>query len=243
MYTGLQQDIQRAKVGNKGTIAYIERQFKCIERLISMYADDYLMSVTPTGIEVSIWVELGGAPVILKIDLVDDNKRVIDFKLTRRHKSEYDAMGALQLSMYAAGMEISDTGFVSFKFPDLTKKTAWKPSIKEVHARKNPGDASWTEDVVASFARSIIRDSQENCEEAFMVCDPGSWKCSPKFCDWWMLCRGNEDRTRTSMVKKPGWIGPLFEDWNKLGSPDAKPKTKSDAPGWASKLFTKWNEL
>jgi len=244
MDTALQHDMTIAKV-SKSDVAYIKRQNDCLKKLIDVYADKHLPKIIPTGVEKVIWVVLGGIPVVLKIDLVHDDVRVTDFKLTRRNKSEYDAMGSLQLSMYAAGLEIPNTSFVSLKFPDLTKKTAWKPTVVEVKAKKKSGDASWTEDVVASLARAIIRDSQENCEEAFMLCDPGSWKCSPKMCDWWPMCRGADRDTRREMrrvpSKKPGWIGPLFGDWNELGG--EQPRKENKQPDWLKKTFTDWNEL
>jgi len=239
-YTGLQHDIRRAKV-SKQEVAYIDKQFKSIEKLFDLFKKDFLPKINPTAIEHSFWVMLGGFPIVLKIDLIDNNEKVTDFKLSRKMKSEYDAYQSLQLSLYSAGVEIPKASFITLKFPDLTKKTAWKPAIREVVTTKKSGDISWCEDVVASFARGIIRDSQEGCEEAFMLCDPGSWKCSPKMCDWWPMCRGKE---RTSQVARPDWIGTLFTDWNDLGNEDRGGEKKSTVkPDWIKDGFGTWGNL
>jgi len=232
-YTGLQHDIHRAKC-KKNEVMYIMKQFKAIEKLAELFQTDYISKINPTGIEHSIWRMIGGAPVVLKIDLVDDDRKVTDFKFSRKMKSSRDALGSLQLSMYAVGMEIPRTSFITFKFPDLTKKTPWRPAIKEVVAKKNPGDLSWTEDVVAAFARSIIRDSKEGTEEAFGVCDPASWKCSPKFCDYWSMCRGKYDQ-KVSDVEQPGWIGQLFTGWNELGNAPSSGETNGKSNGKSSR--------
>lgn len=247
-YTTLLGEIKKAGVGGAEK-NYIEKQFKAIEKLIQLYESDFLPRINPTGIEHSIWVTLGGVPTVLKIDLIDDNKKVSDFKLTRKAKSERDAEGALQLGMYAAGMDLSRVSYISMVFPDLTKKRTWKPSIKESQAIKKSGDLSWTEDVVASFAKGIIRDSLEGKEEAFMLCDPAHWKCSPKMCDAWHFCRGKDKTVKN--IRPPSWIdeGSLFTPWNDISTNVSTPqkeqiKTKeTERPGWISDGFGTWTDL
>lgn len=245
-YTAFLREMKLAQLKKQET-EYSLKQYKALEALAKLFISDFIHQINPTGIEHDIWAVMGGIPVRVKIDLIDDNRKVSDFKLSRKMKSERDAYGSLQLSVYAVATEITRTSFITLKFPDLLTKKSWRPAIKEVVAKKTPGDLSWTEDVVASISKSIMTAAKDGSEDAFMVCDPASWKCSQKFCDWFSICRGAERKPSRNVVQKPGWIGGLFTSWNDLdneeGTPVENTTKKIDKPKWFNDGFGVWNEL
>lgn len=191
MNTTLLHELSKLEVSSDDN-AKLRKQMKMLGELLNLWIRDYIAGFRPTGVEETLYVQLGGTPMVVKIDMIDNNRKVSDFKLTRKFKGESQVKDSLQLSIYAAATKIQTTSFISLKFPDLSLKS-WKPSIDEVVVRKKVEDLEWSEEVVASVSKGIIL-------EDWSICDPGEWKCSPKYCDYWNRCRG---RNKT---KKPGWM-------------------------------------
>ena len=141
----------------------------------------------------------------IKIDLIDDDRKVCDFKLTGSFKNEKSVKNSLQLSIYAASTKIMRASYISFRFPKLEMKKAWKPEIEEIVVNKNPGDLEWAEEVVASVSKGILL-------EDWSLCDPGDWKCSKEFCDVWSKCRGRTFEATT----KPKWMKKMLRTQGSL---------------------------
>jgi hypothetical protein len=176
-------------------------QTKVCEQILEKWFTIHLPNINPVGVEERLYAIINGIPVIVIIDL-DDNGIIKDFKLSRRAKSEKDALNSLQLSFYAAIKNASRAGFISCPFPDLSKKKI-KTDIKEVIVQKNSGDRQWAIEVVGSVFKSIVLSTREN---HFYLCDPASWKCSETYCDWWPICRG---KVQGSMAERsPNWLKP-----------------------------------
>lgn len=167
-----------------------ERQFKIMisqsEELLRLFIKKYLKPIVPSGVEETFYAMLGDVPVVVKIDLIDNNKKVIDFKVTGQMKSENTANNSLQLGMYSAVTEIRKTGFISFKMPDYKKAAKWEAKIKPVDSRKKTSDLEWCEEVIWAVYKNIKAGS-------FNYCNPENWNCSEKYCDYWNICRGKSN--------------------------------------------------
>jgi len=124
-----------------------------------------------------------GIPILGYVDLIYSFKhpevkrrkikRLIDFKVVKRAKSERDALNSVQLGIYSILTGIRNVGFVCFN--KQTKKiTTTYVTLEDKHIKRVKG-------VVRSIAEAIKKTS-------FPVCDPGHWKCSEKFCDAFEVC-------------------------------------------------------
>lgn len=100
-------------------------------------------------------------------------KRLIDFKVVKRAKSERDALNSVQLGIYSILTGIRNVGFVCFG-KQTGKITTTYVTLEDKHIKRVKG-------VVRSIAEAIKKTS-------FPVCDPGHWKCSEKFCDSFEVC-------------------------------------------------------
>lgn len=190
---------------NKNNLKYsknLDYKFvlKGINLLLKQWRMKGLHKIKPTGIEEIIYKEIGGYPMILKIDLIDDNKKVSDYKLNKNHKTEKDVEKSLQLSLYSHGTGIKNVSFYSFKFPKMTKTNSWKPEFKEICGYRTTKQLKWCEEVVNSIGTSIVNRN-------FPVCDPSNWNCSEKYCDFWDSCRGRIE-TKTEL---PNWLDNIKE--------------------------------
>jgi len=179
----------------------LEEQVKKLTDLLELWVYKRLAGYNPTGVELALYVTVAGIPMVIKIDMLDNDDRVIDFKLTRKFKGAKDAQNSLQLSAYCLGTGVRRAGFISFRFPQLDLKKKWKPELDEVFVIKKKSDLIWTEEVIGSVSNSIIDGN-------FPLCDPSSWKCSPQYCDWFPICRGKV--IGDTAKPKPKWMSKIL---------------------------------
>ena len=188
----------------------LDAQFNSCSDIVEFFVNDELPEINPTCVEQNLTVLIAGIPITMKIDLIHDNKRVIDHKITGRAKSEADAKNSLQLSIYAIATGLKEVGFISHKFPDLTTKKRWAPFITKNVVQKNPGDLRWAEEVVAGISKAILA-------KTFPHCDPGDWKCSVTNCDCWGVCRGKiQSELALPETQEPGWLRGITSRWTDL---------------------------
>jgi hypothetical protein len=57
-----------------------------------------------------------------------------------------------------------------------------KPELQVIETTRTAGEMLWLLDMIRSVWEGIDRG-------AFPM-NPGSWKCSPKYCEYWSICRG-----------------------------------------------------
>jgi len=146
--------------------------------------------IVPLGIEESFEVNIAGAKVIGFIDLIDganNAKTVVDLKVVKRAKREYDAKNSIQLGIYSLATGISNVGF------DSLVKTVI-PSAKAVRSELTPSDRAWIGEIVRSVAEGIMAG-------VFPKAAPDSWVCSEKFCDHYSECRGSSTFVPVSAIR------------------------------------------
>ena len=153
--------------------------------LVGLYHRDNLPKINPLGIEQRFWTSIGthNIPTLGYIDLVDqeeidlvDGKTVVDHKVVGSTKSQADADGDLQLTLYS---KVSDTRHVRF---DCFVKTKI-PKIKIVKAMRKRADYKWMDTIFDKVAEAINAG-------IFLPCDPTGWACSRRFCGFYRMCRG-----------------------------------------------------
>ena len=134
-------------------------------------------------VEEAVEGEIGGIPTRGFIDLTywfkhpevkkRSIKRIVDFKVVKRAKSEKDALNSIQLGIYSILTGVRNVGFVSCS-KTTGKVTTQFVTLEDSHLRRVKG-------VVRSVAEAIKKRS-------FPYCDPSHWKCSPMFCDAFEVC-------------------------------------------------------
>jgi hypothetical protein len=199
IYTSIYHELNKSHaVLDRPEKAKLKKQLKMLDQLAELWINRHLAGYNPTGVEDTFYVMLGGVPMTIKIDMIDDGRKVSDFKLTGTFKSESSVKEALQLSVYAAATEIHTTSFISLRMPKFGTKKGWKPEIEEVVVRKKVADLNWAEEIAASVSKGIMM-------EDWSLCDPSGWKCSAKYCDVWTKCRGK------TATKRPAWMSKMLK--------------------------------
>jgi hypothetical protein len=194
IHTSVYHELDKNKAElDRSQKAKLEKQLSMLDQLLELWVNQHLAGYNPTGVEETSYVLLGGIPMTIKIDLIDDGRKVSDFKLTGTFKNEKAVKESLQLSLYAAATEILVTSFISLRMPKFGLKKGWKPEIEEVVVRKKIADLKWAEEVTASVSKGILMGD-------WSLCDPSEWKCSPDYCDVWTKCRG-KNMTETKRPK------------------------------------------
>jgi hypothetical protein len=117
------------------------------------------------------------------IDLVDDKRRVVDWKTTAQRKSQSEADYSLQLTAYA----LLYNKLTGQGYPDELRLEYLVDSKKRGPQRQMlrtyRGDSS-----VDALAARI--ETAKNLVKAgfFAPVEPGHWCCSPKWCGYWATC-------------------------------------------------------
>lgn len=151
---------------------------------LTEYHDEYVPKIRPVGIERRFWIVVGPSeiPVVGFIDLVDEEEEnkptIVDHKVVSKSKTQPEADGDMQLTMYSHATSVPNVRFDSF----VKLK---KPKITTVRSTRTPRDGAWAERVFESTAQAISKG-------IFPVCDPASWACTEKWCGYYRLCRGKK---------------------------------------------------
>lgn len=134
-------------------------------------------------VEEAVSGEISGIPVRGFIDLTywfkhpevkkRTIKRIVDFKVVKRAKSEKDALNSIQLGIYSILTGVRNVGFVSCS-KTTGKVTTQFVTLEDKHIRR-------TQNIVRSVAEAIKKQS-------YPYCDPSHWKCSSDFCDSFNEC-------------------------------------------------------
>lgn len=135
----------------------------------------------PLQVEFEWEREVGGVPTVGRIDVIDAKGRLIDFKVTKREKSQEAADDDLQPTFYAMGMG----GPITFSYHFVLKHV--DPEIEVVHTTRSRADVAWLEEEILPTAWETIQAGM------FQPCDTGHWLCAPKYCEFWGNCRGSGD--------------------------------------------------
>ncbi|ANS05717.1 hypothetical protein [uncultured Mediterranean phage] len=150
------------------------------------YVRDYSHTIQPDIIEEPFIreVEVDGVEFKLfgQTDLTTKT-HLLDYKTSKRKKSQGDIDNHLQLSLYSWAKKMKKVGLVVF--------VKEKPHIQYIESTRTAGQWMYALKVVASAVKSIRQGS-------FPLTNPGQfpppWWCSPTFCGYWKDCRGKFEK-------------------------------------------------
>jgi hypothetical protein len=129
----------------------------------------------PLAVEEKFRFHVENIPVVGITDLRDEGG-VADYKVVGQKKNQAAADNSVQLTIYALFHK--------------TKKVRLDQLVKSkdgegfrVWSTRGPGDFKWLNVIAGRTWDSIMTGS-------FPPCDPSSWVCGPKWCGWYLRCRG-----------------------------------------------------
>ena len=127
-------------------------------------------------------------PIIGYIDLIERDHIPADFKTSGRSWSQRQADEEMQPCFYLAALNQAgfDLGWNSkaFLFRHYVFVKTKTPKVQIWESARTPRDLFWLFGLISDVWRGIER-------EVFPP-NPGTWKCSPKYCEYWGICRGGQ---------------------------------------------------
>jgi len=150
-------------------------------QLAELHHVDLAPEINPSLIEERLEIKLPGFPLDLVgyPDVVEVDGTIRDLKTRARKPAPGDAGLDLGLAFYNLGFEIKEGRTAPALMLDVLTKT----KIPKRYTDVVPADAS-----SAPLIQRIERAALAIESGAFMPADPGHWKCSAKFCDYYDDC-------------------------------------------------------
>ncbi len=147
--------------------------------------DDLRQKVGPEPVvEKRVELQVPGVPIpiIGYIDVITADGVPGDFKTSAYAWTQDKAEGETQSLFYLAalnqaGIEVPGNLFRHYVF---TKNS--RPTAQTFEHRHSPGEVFWLFELIQQVWRGI--------EAEVFPSNPTGWKCGPKYCDFWGLCRG-----------------------------------------------------
>ena len=121
-------------------------------------------------------------PVVGYIDIVTKDGIPGDFKTAARMWSDGKAEDSLQPLFYLAALNQAGEHGHGWRFRHYVVTKAVKPTAKTFEVEHTPGQVFWLFEMIESVWRAI--DAQVYPR------NPSTWKCSPRYCEYYPLCRG-----------------------------------------------------
>lgn len=120
-------------------------------------------------------------PIIGYIDIILDDGTPADFKTSAKSWTDDKAQESLQSLFYLAAM--NQMGIpVNWKFKHIVFVKTKEPKVQMLEHSHKPGELFFLFDLISRVWRGI--------EHEVFPMNPGTWKCSEKYCDFWGDCRG-----------------------------------------------------
>ena len=149
--------------------------------LVGVYIENVAPQVSPLEVEREYVKPVLGTKFVMRLDVMDVNKVVIDHKTSSRSYNQDDDDKDPQASAVAFAL---DRPIVFYNHVALKLK---QPRIQLVKTYRTRADIDWyqksTEQVI-SLMRTGIAPPNE-----------GHYLCSPRFCGYWKRCRGELSRS------------------------------------------------
>lgn len=137
----------------------------------------------PVLIEEAVRIELPGPRDLLAvIDLADDLRRVVDFKTAKKSKSQSDADGSVQLTVYAAAHQALTGEPPALVRLDTVVQTAKETKRQILDSTRDDADL-----VALSHRINAITAAVD--AGVFPPTTPGAWWCGAKWCGFHSTCR------------------------------------------------------
>ncbi len=138
-------------------------------------------------IEANVSLRVPGVPVpiIGYIDLITADGIPCDFKTASRSWTQEQAEGETQPLFYLAAMNqcgLVPPGAQSLIFRHYVFTKAKTPKLEVFETQRRVSDLFWLFDMIGEVWRGI--------EAGVYPPNPGTWKCSQRYCEHWAICRG-----------------------------------------------------
>lgn len=147
-----------------------------------LHAKEQAPDYQPIMVEHPVRIELPGPRDLVGIiDLADEQQRVTDFKTGGRRKSQEDADGSVQLTVYAAAFQVETGSPPSEVRLDTAVKTKTKMYRDVITSTRDADDFAALASRINVVTDAIDRGS-------FPPATPGAWWCSSRFCGYYSTC-------------------------------------------------------
>lgn len=144
------------------------------------------MSPTESGpmIERKIELHVPGVPlpIIGYIDCVGSDSVPMDFKTSARAWTMDKAQEETQSLFYLAALNQAGENAHNWQFRHIVFVKTKQPQVQVFSHKHSPAEVFWLFDLIKSVWKGI--------ESEVWPMNPGSWKCAPRFCEAWSMCRG-----------------------------------------------------
>jgi hypothetical protein len=145
------------------------------ERLVAKYMDEVAPTVEPAAVELDVHGEIAGVPVRGRVDVLDVEGRLIDFKTAARRPSSVSPDYAFQLATYqqitpGASGEVRIDSLVKTQTPQIVQQpySVGEPDIR---------------------ATQVLYPMAQKAMGTGMYCpNRQSMLCSQKHCSFWKQC-------------------------------------------------------
>jgi small nuclear ribonucleoprotein (snRNP)-like protein len=136
----------------------------------------------PLLVQETVWLRLeNGTKVKGILDLVDENRAVIDTKTSKDAYAEDAAMTSLQLAIYWMALEADD------RIPAHSKR-AFHVLVKTAIPKAQLVEAPAPTEDQQNRVLALIAAAQTMKQRGIFPPNTGGWWCSPKWCGYWDIC-------------------------------------------------------
>lgn len=120
-------------------------------------------------------------PVIGYIDVVLNDGTPADFKTSARSWTQDQANNSLQTLFYLAAL--NQMGWdINWRFRHYVFVKTKTPQVQILEHEHKPGELF--------FLFEMVRRVWEGISKEYFPLNPTTWRCSPKYCDFYANCRG-----------------------------------------------------
>lgn len=143
-----------------------------------------IRALRPAAIERRVELRVPGVdvPVIGYIDLIGEDGVPGDIKTSAKTWSQEQAQAEVQPLFYLAALNQSGEPVRDGLFRHYVLVKTKTPQWQVWETRHTNAEIFWL--------FRMITDVWTGIERGVFVPNPGSWRCSPKWCDFWWQCRG-----------------------------------------------------
>lgn len=148
--------------------------------LAGLFAEKVAPIYQPKMVEQNFTIEIPKAPFDIsgRVDMVDDQNRVPDLKTSGKRKSQSEADNSVQLTVYAAGVQMMTGLPVPEVRLDVLVDTK-EPQHQQIISTRGKRDFEALVNRINMVTRGIEAG-------VFTPAVPGSWWCSPRFCGYFL---------------------------------------------------------
>jgi len=179
-----------AKIAEESDIAWDSDSPDKLEATgIKMFSDsdivatiESLKPADPENVErfVELWVPGVPIPIVGYIDFITADGVPCDFKTASRKWAAGKAAEEMQPLFYLAALNQAGSSVMHFRHYIFTKTKA--PALQVFDTHRTIAEIVWLFE--------MIREVWQAIEAQVFMPNPGTWKCSEKWCEYWPMCRG-----------------------------------------------------